>query len=101
MPHLEMIAVLRHDLKTSIFMLRSQVCFILIATALSIGSGNLLFDAHYAVVVTFSPTFYTKHFSDSALCWGITLSLWTQFQIASNFVGSHCQILGTASKLPS
>ena len=57
---LEMIAILlrwsKHDLKTSIFMLLSQVYPILIATASSIGSGNLsLFDAHYAVAVTASP----------------------------------------------
>jgi hypothetical protein len=118
-------------------MLLSQVYPILIATASSIGSGNLsLFDAHYAVAVTASPitvylvyssfrdvfrrpnilfqkltssktvvrylglllpllwlfvnlmtSFYTKAFSNSALCRGMTLSLWIEFQIASNFVG--------------
>jgi hypothetical protein len=136
-----MIAILlrwsKHDLKTSVFMLLSQVYPILIATASSIGSGNLsLFDAHYAVAVTASPitiylvyssfrdvfrhpnllfqkltsskavvrylglllpllwlfvnlmtSFYTKAFSDSPLCRGMTLSLWTEFQIASNFIG--------------
>ena len=140
MPHFEIIAILlrwsKHDLKTSIFMLLSQVYPILIATASSIGSGELsLFDAHYAVAVTASPitvyfvyssfrdvcghpnilfqklmsskavvrylglllpllwlfvnlmtSFYTKAFSDSALCHGMTLSLWTEFQIASNFI---------------
>lgn len=136
-----MIAILlrwsKHDLKTSIFMLLSQVYPILIATASSIGSGNLsLFDAHYAVAVTASPitvylvyssfrdvfnrpnilfqkltsskavvrylglflpllwvfvnlmtSFYPKAFSDSALCRGMTLPLWIEFQIASNFIG--------------
>ena len=121
-------------------MLLSQVYPILIATASSIGSGELselsLFDAHYAVAVTASPitiylvyssfrdvfrrpnilfqklmsskavvrylglilpllwlfvnlmtSFYTKAFRDSALCQGMTLSLWIEFQIASNFMG--------------
>ena len=140
MPHFEIIAILlrwsKRDLKTSIFMLLSQVYPILIATASSIGSRELsLFDAHYAVAVTASPitvyfvyssfrdvfshpnilfqklmsskvivrylglllpllwlfvnlmtSFYTKAFSDSALCHGMTLSLWTEFQIASNFI---------------
>ncbi|EDR03024.1 uncharacterized protein LACBIDRAFT_307555 [Laccaria bicolor S238N-H82] len=126
-----------HDLKTSIFMLLSQVYPILIATASSIGSEDLsLFDAHYAVAVTASPitvylvyssfrdlflgpnilfqklmsskaivrylglmlpflwlfvslmtSFYTKAFRNSPLCRGMTLSLWTEFQLASNFIG--------------
>jgi hypothetical protein len=140
MLYLEIAILLRwskHDLKTSVFMLLSQVYPILIATASSIGSGNLsLFDAHYAVAVTASPitiylvyssfrdvfrrpnilfqkltsskavvrylglllpvlwlfvnvmtSFYTKAFSDSPLCRGMTLPLWIEFQIASNFVG--------------
>ena len=142
MPHLEIIAILlrwsKHDLKTSIFMLLSQVYPILIATASSIGSelGELsVYDAHYAVAVTASPitvylvyssfrdvfghpnilfqklmsskavvrylglllpllwlfvdlmtSFYTKAFNNSELCHGMTLSLWTEFQIASNFI---------------
>jgi len=118
-------------------MLLSQVYPILIATASSIGSGNLSFDAHYAIAVTASPitvylvyssfrdvflhpnilfqkltsskavvrylglllpflwlfvnlmtSFYTKAFSDSELCRGMRLSLWIEFQIASNFVGN-------------
>jgi len=116
-------------------MLLSQVYPILIATASSIGSHSdlSLFDAHYAVAVTASPTtvylvyvsyfrpptilfneltsskaivrylglllpilwlfvnlmtsFYTKAFRDSALCRGMTLPLWIEFLIASNFVG--------------
>ena len=143
MPHLEIIAILlrwsEHDLKTSIFMLISQVYRILIATASSIGSKpqNLsLFDAHYAIAVTASPitvyfvyssyrdvfripntlfqklasskavvrylglllpflwlfvnlmtSFYAKAFEYSYLCQGLTLSLWIEFQIASNFTG--------------
>jgi len=142
MLHLEMTAILllwsKDDAQTSIFMLFSQVYPILIATASSIGRGNLsLFDAHYAVAVTASPmtvylvyssfrdvfhrpnilfqnpigsseagvlylglllpllwlfvnlmtSFYTKAFSNSALCRDMTLSLWIEFQIASNFVG--------------
>ena len=143
MLHFEIAILLRwskHDLKTSIFMLLSQVYPILIATASSIGSGELselsLFDAHYAIAVTASPitvylvyssfrdvfrrpntlfqkltsskavvrylglilpllwlfvnlmtSFYTKAFRDSALCQGMTLSLWIEFQIASNFMG--------------
>ena len=142
MLHLETIAILlrwsEHDLRTSIFMLLSQVYPILIATASSIGSGSTLsvFDAHYAVAVTASPitvylvfssvrdvfgmpntlfkklasskaivrylglllpflwlfvnlmtSFYTKAFSNSYLCQGMTLSLWIEFQIASNFTG--------------
>ena len=117
-------------------MLLSQVYPILIATASSIGSGDLaLFDAHYAIAVTASPitvylvyssfrdvfrrpnilfqklmsskavvrylglilpllwlfvnlmtSFYTKAF-DSALCRGMTLSLWIEFQMVSNFMG--------------
>ena len=140
MLHFEIAILLRwsnHDLKTSIFMLLSQVYPILIATASSIGSGDLaLFDAHYAIAVTASPitvylvyssfrdvfrrpnilfqklmsskavvrylglilpllwlfvnlmtSFYTKAFSDSALCRGMTLSLWIQFQMVSSFMG--------------
>jgi len=140
MLHLELIVILlswsKHDLKTSIFMLLSQVYPILIATASSIGSGNLSFDAHYAVAVTASPitvyvvysrdvflcpntlfqkltsskavvrylglllpllwlfvnlitSFYPKAFGDSELCRRMTLSLWIEFQIASNFVGNR------------
>ena len=143
MLHFEIAILLRwskDDLKTSVFMLLSQVYPILIATASSIGSGELSelsFDAHYAVAVTASPitiylvyssfrdgvfrrpnilfqklmsskavvrylglilpllwlfvnlmtSFYTKAFRDSALCQGMTLSLWIEFQIASNFMG--------------
>ena len=36
--------------------------------------------------VNLMTSFYTKAFSDSALCHGMTLSLWTEFQIASNFI---------------
>jgi len=37
--------------------------------------------------VNLMTSFYTKAFSDSELCRGMTLSLWIEFQIASNFVG--------------
>ena len=36
--------------------------------------------------VNLMTSFYMKAFSDSALCHGMTLSLWTEFQIASNVV---------------
>ena len=37
--------------------------------------------------VNLMTSFYTKAFNNSYLCQGMTLSLWIEFQIASNFTG--------------